>query len=335
MLWHGTNPPENPLVSLVKKGSKKEFIIMLDFRIKTFLKLCETKSYTNTAKILKMTQPSVTQHIKYLQNRYNCQLFNYEGKTLSLTAEGEFLRRQAQALSQQSSKVLEELKRMSERHKPLRFGCPKDLSCNIVPRLLGRMMESDEDLEVSLIVDSSAKLIEELENGRVDFVLADSSFEAASAAKVSFTKVRYSCWASPAQAEKLSDLTFRKVFREKLLIGEAGSASKVILEDILERRKCEISDFYASMVCSSPASITELAAANVGICFGFDAVMEEAAANGKISKVKLTDFNEERELVFLYLKDTLNTERSKQFFKDFKQCWMADRKSDANSQSND
>ena len=72
---------------------------MLDFRIATFLQLCETKSYTKTARLLDITQPSVTQHIKYLQRRYQCKLFSYEGKTLRLTPEGEYLRRQAEAMT--------------------------------------------------------------------------------------------------------------------------------------------------------------------------------------------------------------------------------------------
>lgn len=53
---------------------------MLDYRMDTFLSLCETKSYTKTAAILHLTQPSVTQHIKYLEHFYQCPLFHYDGK---------------------------------------------------------------------------------------------------------------------------------------------------------------------------------------------------------------------------------------------------------------
>ena len=43
---------------------------MLDFRIYTFLELCKTLSYTKTAEKLHMTQPAVTQHIKFLEELY-------------------------------------------------------------------------------------------------------------------------------------------------------------------------------------------------------------------------------------------------------------------------
>lgn len=49
---------------------------MLDYRMDTFLSLCETQSYTKTAEHLHLTQPSVTQHIKYLEHFYQCPLFH-------------------------------------------------------------------------------------------------------------------------------------------------------------------------------------------------------------------------------------------------------------------
>ena len=49
---------------------------MIDFRIKTFINLCETKSYTKTAKNLSITQPAVSQHIKLLEEKYNLKLFD-------------------------------------------------------------------------------------------------------------------------------------------------------------------------------------------------------------------------------------------------------------------
>ncbi|MEG0020290.1 MAG: LysR family transcriptional regulator, partial [Oscillospiraceae bacterium] len=53
---------------------------MIDVRIQTFLALCEDKSYTKTAQRLFITQPTVTQHIQYLEKRFCKKLFCYRGK---------------------------------------------------------------------------------------------------------------------------------------------------------------------------------------------------------------------------------------------------------------
>ena len=66
---------------------------MLDFRINTFLEVCRCKNYTRAAENLNITQPAVTQHIQYLQQYYGAKLLVYRNKQLTLTPEGELLRR--------------------------------------------------------------------------------------------------------------------------------------------------------------------------------------------------------------------------------------------------
>lgn len=72
---------------------------MLDNRVETFLALCEIMNYTKTAETLHITQPAVTQQIRWLEEYYGCRLFSYQGKVLSLTEKGETLRRLAQQMT--------------------------------------------------------------------------------------------------------------------------------------------------------------------------------------------------------------------------------------------
>lgn len=43
---------------------------MLDNKLITFLTLARVKNYTKTAEILNLTQPAVSQHIKFLEETY-------------------------------------------------------------------------------------------------------------------------------------------------------------------------------------------------------------------------------------------------------------------------
>ena len=64
---------------------------MLDFRIQTFLTVCQTMNFTEAAKQLHMTQPAVSQHIHFLEKEYQATLFVYQNKRLSLTPAGTLL----------------------------------------------------------------------------------------------------------------------------------------------------------------------------------------------------------------------------------------------------
>ena len=47
---------------------------MQDFRMETFLTVCKYLNYTKAAQELNLTQPAVSQHIRYLENFYQVQL---------------------------------------------------------------------------------------------------------------------------------------------------------------------------------------------------------------------------------------------------------------------
>ena len=65
---------------------------MLDFRMETFLAVCRYMNFTRAAEKLNITQPAVSQHIRFLEKHYNTKLFRYEGKKLELTEAGEILK---------------------------------------------------------------------------------------------------------------------------------------------------------------------------------------------------------------------------------------------------
>ena len=61
---------------------------MIDQRIITFLCVCECMNYTKASQELHITQPAVSQHIRFLEERYNTKLFTYQDRKLALTKAG-------------------------------------------------------------------------------------------------------------------------------------------------------------------------------------------------------------------------------------------------------
>ena len=60
--------------------------------METVLTVCQCMNFTRAAEELNITQPAVSQHVRYLEKHYGTKLFQYEGKKLKLTEAGEMLR---------------------------------------------------------------------------------------------------------------------------------------------------------------------------------------------------------------------------------------------------
>ena len=83
---------------------------MLDFRVETFLCVCQTMNFTQAARRLNITQPAVSQHIKYLEQHYHTSLFLYENKRLSLTATGAILHERFKTMENDEAALAAELR---------------------------------------------------------------------------------------------------------------------------------------------------------------------------------------------------------------------------------
>jgi len=295
---------------------------MLDFRIATFLQLCETKSYTKTARLLDITQPSVTQHIKYLQRRYQCKLFSYEGKTLRLTPEGEYLRRQAEAMTKMSSKIVADLQRMGDTRQALRFGYPEELGEAAAAGIIAGILKQDGAPEINLFVKKTDELIAMLENGQLDFILADNISEASQFASVPAGETEFCCYAAKNHTKALEAIS--QLLPERLLMSEKGSSDRTVLEEVLNQRKMLADEFEHTMTAGTSVSLRELTAAGIGIQFAYASSMK--GMEERVQKLDISNFNEKRSLVFLYLKDNSEAENFKEFMNTFSKAWTENSK---------
>ena len=109
---------------------------MLDTKIKTFLSLVETESFTKTADILFITQPAVSHQIRLLEKEYGITIFNRSGKSLKLTAEGEILFKYAQRAVAIEEAAIHALEDSRHNIKRLNIGMTATAEENLLPQVI-------------------------------------------------------------------------------------------------------------------------------------------------------------------------------------------------------
>lgn len=106
---------------------------MLDFRIDTFLEVCRFMNYTRAAQELNLTQPAVSQHIRWLEEQYQAKLFCYENKQLSLTKSGELLRSAAITMKQDETYLRRKIRQIRQTENDLSFGVTPTVGMYLIP----------------------------------------------------------------------------------------------------------------------------------------------------------------------------------------------------------
>lgn len=139
---------------------------MLDFRVATFLTVCETMNYTRAAEALHITQPAVSQHIHYLENYYDTKLFLSSGKKLELTATGKLLYQSLSAISHDTDILKLQFSQLERRQSTLRLGSTRP-SVNSAPKMpLVHYIKNHPEINLSYQIADTHILMEELKKAR-------------------------------------------------------------------------------------------------------------------------------------------------------------------------
>lgn len=132
---------------------------MLDYRIDTFLTVCQEMNYTKAAQLLNITQPNVSQHIKWLEDRYQQKLFEYQGRKLVLTAAGRLLKETAKAVCHEEIILKQQMETLQNQKKEIFFGVTKSVNEGSMKRNITKFICTYAGHKIRFVVDNTQKLL--------------------------------------------------------------------------------------------------------------------------------------------------------------------------------
>lgn len=281
----------------------------MDQKLETFLALCQTMHYGRAAEQLHLSQPAVSKHIQSLEAQYGVSLFHYHGRHLEKTTQGELLEQYATSLRYNEENLLA---RLHEQPKNLlRIGATKSIGDYILMSEIRNFL-SDSQNRLEFLVDNTARLLEKLENGELDFVVLEGVFDKQ---RYDWFRLRREPYVGICRKDHPfsgKSITAEDLFSEKLWIREQGSGTRKILERELNQLGYHIDAFDDCVCISSFKLIKELLLQCGGISFVYEAVVKNDERFGQFDCPPLTGAHE---LNVVFLKDTAVKDKAMEFLK--------------------
>lgn len=279
---------------------------MLDFRINTFLCVCQTMNYTKAAAQLNITQPAVSSHIHYLENYYGTSLFLYRNKKLYLTRQGEILKERLQAMQNDEVQLKQELRPEGTGIKCLSFGVTMTVGEYAVVNPLAGFLKRHPDMNIHLKFGNTEQLIHLLEDGKIHLALVEGYYPGDQYENLTYNTEDYiAVCATEHVFRNGTPACLRDLQGERLLIREKGSGTREIMERSLSARGIRLHDFSHFIEVENMHTITALLKEDCGISFLYKIAVKEELQNGRLREIKLRDFSMQHDLDFIWEKGSI------------------------------
>jgi DNA-binding transcriptional LysR family regulator len=259
--------------------------------LEIFVKVAELGSFSKAADALFLTQPTVSEHIRSLEDELGVRLLDRLGRGATVTKGGALLQGYAQrllALSREARQAMESFQgRMSGE---LLVGASTIPGEYILPALIGRFKEKFPDIAITLLIGGSQAVTEWVAEGRaeVGVVGARSGHRGIDFRELLPDDIVLIVSAThPWHGRK--QVTMEELRAEPLLLREPGSGTRAALEAALTQAGSDITALRVVGEMGSTQAIKQAVKVSVGVSLVSRRAVEEECRVGSLWCLRVRD----------------------------------------------
>lgn len=257
--------------------------MLKDFvKLETFLTVARERSFSKASAKLGISQPAVTQQIKFIEKYLAVKVIERKKNGIKLTNEGEELYKIATRLEKEIQSSEKDILKIINKKMTFRLGASYTIGTYVIPgqclNTIGKAINND----IKLSVDSSDNIVQSLKDRKIDVGLIES----------------------PVMD---SELIYREWIEDELVV-----VSNVPIAKILKTE--DLYDF--SWICREEGSYTRRVMSEVfeelGVsCKSFDVLSEVSNSTSILQTIKKSNKNIEKPVVSIISRQAITDEVAK------------------------
>ncbi len=279
--------------------------MLKDFtKLETFLTVVKEKSFSKASAKLGISQPAVTQQIKFIEDYLDIKVIERKKNGIRLTKEGEKLLSIANKIDKCLSNAEKEIIQIVKKELTFVIGASFTIGNYILPNCLNDIKESIKN-DVFIKVDKSDKIIDEVLEKRIDLGVVESYVyrEGVIAREwIEDELVLFSNIAIPRYVKKDDLYKFDWICRDE------DSHTRKIVSEMFDEMGIECASFKVKSVVGSSTAVkqTILKSPKEGrptVSIISKSVIEDEVQQGTLYEARIRNFKLRRKFHIVYSKD--------------------------------
>ena len=267
--------------------------------LRTFITLVEVNNFTKTSEILHISQPSVSLHIKNLEQEFQTTLFIRSPKSVQITPTGQILYERAKQIMAIHEAAKEDI--LAHHHAiqgTLVIGASFTIGEYILPPLLARLQRKFPQLELQVIIGNTDEIIQFAKLLQIDIGLIEGQSRDQELVIRPFMQDElFIVGASNHPLTNRPAITISELQQQNWVAREAGSGTRTYLDHLFRINGLQVKSL---LTISSNQGVKESVIHGLGLSLLSGCVIEREINNGDMAVLTLEGQHFTRTFSYLY-----------------------------------
>lgn len=271
-------------------------------QLEAFARVAETKSFSEAAKRLYLTQPTVSAHVSALEKELGVCLLLRTTKEVSLTEEGKALYGYAVQMLDLEQEIREHFGRRKSGKSVLRIAASTIPSQYLLPEIMVRFRERYPGVRLSVAETDSAGVVGQIVSGEADIGFAGTVMEQKHCVYIPFYQDELVVIApgegtgEPASAGE----TAGWIRRMPVILREEGSGTRKEAQRLLRQLGIELSELNIAASIENQETIKRSVRNGMGISILSRLAAEDEIKSGVLRAVPLGETGGKRNINLVF-----------------------------------
>lgn len=265
-------------------------------QLRVFVSVYKNRSFSRASEQMHLTQPTISDHIRSLEQEFECRLFDRLGRSILPTQEAETLYLHAVDIIERAEAIRDVVGQF--RAAPsgtVLVGASTIPATYLLPRLLASFHVQYPDISYQVSVADS--------RGIVNRVLNHDYLIGVVGTRLSNPYLNYTpicddeliVIASPSAGAGRT-LSLHELMREPMVVREEGSGTRNEIERILAAKKVSFSDLRVSGIFGSTEAVRQAVKAGLGISILSKLAVQDELVSGTLEEITVTGLKMKRQI---------------------------------------
>jgi len=275
-------------------------------KLRVFTSVFKNRSFSKASEALHLTQPTISNHIKALEDEFACKLFDRMGRTIIPTKEAEVLYGKATEIIEKADALKEALGQLKkETTGELVIGASTIPGVYLMPRIMKEFQKKFPAISFQILIADSGGVIDSISKHELLLGIVGAKLGNDQIDYTPFVEDELIVVSAPLKTEK-SSMTLKELVALPMVFREEGSGTRREVEKFLESEGISFDHMKIAGIFGSTDAVKQAVKAGLGVSILSKFSVADELEHKLLEEIKLTDIHMKRNFyIVTHMKRTL------------------------------